>query len=86
MAFHRTITLDDISEGIYKEWRKDGLFNFSAWIRAKMLEDYNKGQTNLVEFERLVPRHYVCQVCMSTGEHYTKDCGHRADPLDGEEE
>jgi len=74
MADHKTITLDEISNGIYKDWKKNVDFNFSAWIRAKMLEDYNKGQTNLAAFERKVPPHYHCQLCLTKGSHWTKDC------------
>jgi len=71
----KSIILDDISEGIYIEWRKTKeFFNFSEWIRSKMLEEYNRGQTNLAAFERKVPIHYHCQLCLVKGDHWTKDC------------
>jgi len=82
MADHKTITLDEISNGIYKEWKKDSYFNFSAWIRAKMLEDYNKGQTNLASFERKVPEYFVCKHCKAIGHHWSPHCPHKV----GEEE
>lgn len=84
---NKTISIDVICEEILKKMKEeDPFFSFSLWIRSKMLEEYNKGHATLTIFERLVPSHYVCQVCMTKGEHYSKDCGHRAHPLEGEEE
>jgi hypothetical protein len=56
----------------------DPFFSFSLWIRSKMLQEYNKGQTNLAVFERLVPSHHHCQVCLAVGKHWTTDCPHNS--------
>jgi len=73
----KSIILDDISEGIYMEWRKTReFFNFSEWIRSKMLEEYNKGQTNLASFERKVPDNFVCKHCRAIGQHWSPHCPH----------
>jgi hypothetical protein len=75
---NRTIALDDVCEGIRMKMKEnDPFFSFSLWIRSKMLEDYNKGQTNLAAFERskvLVPTNYVCMHCRARGDHWTTQC------------
>jgi len=74
---NRTIALDDVCEGIRMKMKeRDPYFSFSLWIRSKMLEEYNKGQTNLAVFERTVPTQedYVCMTCRARGDHWTKDC------------
>ena len=43
----KDILLDEICEGILKDWRKSPDFNFSGWIRSKMLDEYNSGQPKL---------------------------------------
>jgi len=85
---NKTISIDEICEGILTKMKEnDPFFSFSLWIRSKMLEDYNKGQTNLAVFERLVPSHYHCQICKRSGHHYTKDCSANDSMYDvGEEE
>jgi len=52
----------------------DPFFSFSLWIRSKMLEDYNKGQTNLAAFERLVPPDFICTNCGMRGSHWSPQC------------
>jgi len=76
----KSITLDEITEGIYKEWRKNGdLFNFSEWIRSKMLEEYNRGQPKLATVGKIkrqgTPyRGYVCPNCKVDGHHWEERC------------
>lgn len=74
---HKMISLDLTSYEI-----ASGIENFSLWVRQKLAEEYNKGQPTVSIYERMVPSHHYCQVCMAKGQHWTPDCPHAV----GEEE
>ena len=74
---NRTISLDEISEGILKEWRKKEFFDFSSWIRGKMLEEYNLNHPKLpVKIIRhgQPPMNYMCENCKVFGHHWEERC------------
>ena len=74
---NKTISLDDICEGILKEMQKrDHFESFSAWIRAKMLEEYNSGQPKLTRKNRMgpCPMSYMCPNCKVYGDHWEERC------------
>lgn len=75
---NKTISLDDICEGILKEMQKREHFDsFSAWIRAKMIEEYNSGQpkiTGTLHRQGLPSRGYICPNCKVDGHHWEERC------------
>lgn len=68
---HKMISLDLTSFEIASD-----MPNFSRWVREKLAEEYNKGQPKISLFEKRVPSHYNCQVCMMKGSHWSRDCPH----------
>jgi len=72
---NKTISIDEICEGILADMRKrDPFFSFSSFVRAKLLQEYNKGKQTLDNFERLVPSHYYCPICRIPGDHWSTHC------------
>ena len=74
---NRTIHLDEICEGIRLEMKKrDPFFSFSAWIRSKMLEEYNTNQPTLTKVFRHGPptTKDMCPNCKVTGHHWEENC------------
>ena len=74
---NKTISLDGICEGILKEMQKREEFeSFSAWIRAKMLDEYNSGQPKLTRKNRqgLPSMNYTCPNCKVEGHHWEERC------------
>ena len=81
MANHKTITLNEITESILKEWQKDPEFNFSAWVRAHMTLEYNDNVMKLTDkkFTPLDQRgpitsQYQCPNCKVNGHHWERHC------------
>ena len=78
---HRTISLNDICDGILKEWKKDPEFNFSAWVAAQMMKEYGQGQAKLTD-KKFIPVNqrgmptlsYVCPNCKVSGHHWERHC------------
>ena len=74
---NKTISLDDICEGILDEFKKrDHLFSFSAWIRSKMLEEYNTNHPTLTKVIRhgVPTTQYQCPNCKVNGHHWEEHC------------
>jgi hypothetical protein len=72
---NKTISIDEICEGILADMRKrDPFFSFSSFVRTKLLEEYNKEKVTLDNYLRLVPSHYECPICKMKGKHWSTHC------------
>lgn len=78
---NKTISLNEVCEGILKEWKKDPLFNFSGWIKAAMMKEYGEGQAKLTD-KNFIPVNqrgmpslsYTCPNCKVAGHHWERHC------------
>jgi len=81
MANHKTITLNEVCIGILKDWQRDPDFNFSAWVRAGMMAEYNDNMITLKD-KNFVPHNqrgqpasqYKCPNCKVEGHHWERNC------------
>ena len=78
---NKTISLNEVCEGILKEWKKDPAFTFSGWIAARMTQEYGKGQAKLTDKNFIPPEKrgqptskYICNNCKVSGHHWERDC------------
>jgi|TARA_R110000772_G_C13282200_1_gene437245 hypothetical protein len=72
---NRTISLDDISDGVRKQLVLKGV-NFSQWVRLQLMQYGERTMFGLTETEVEVkpspPKNYMCRHCL--GSHWTADC------------
>ena len=78
---NKTISLNEVCEGILKEWKKDPLFTFSGWIASRMTQEYGEGNMKLTD-QKFIPLRQrgfptvndICSNCKVAGHHWERHC------------
>lgn len=78
---NKTISLNEVCDGILKEWQRDPDFNFSEWIRQAMMAEYNEDMVTL-KHKNFIPHAqrgpmsslYQCPNCKVNGHHWERHC------------